>query len=69
MNNIENTTRNSFFPNSRDAANTKQTQRLKTPYLQRNDSKRKEMLDAMAHQDSKVSISNAVKDFSRIKKQ
>lgn len=66
MNSID-TGRASFFPNSKTAQQEK-TERVSAPPLLRNTDVRKKELDAMALTDAKVGISDAVKDFSRMKK-
>lgn len=70
MTNVTNTTSPSgFFPNSKKGVtNTKANQKLQQAVLNRNDPERKEQLDTLAKADSKVTIPDAIRDFSRIKK-
>ncbi len=63
-NNID--TRTSFFPNSRTRSRQKSAAMEKS--LMRNDSPRSDQLKKMASKNTKISIPDAVRDFSRIKK-
>lgn len=65
MNNID-TTRSGFFPN---AKTTKETNsKVADVVLRKNTPERANELKAFAKTDSKVDISDAIKDFSKIKR-
>lgn len=67
MSNVEPSKRN-FFPHSKvESPRPKKAQGLSKTYFERNSTDRKSELDKMASADSKVTIPEAVKDFSRIK--
>ncbi len=67
MSNVDSATRSSFFPNSRQSkVETKKTD-LQRAALQRNGLERMKELEA-SKTDAKVSIPDAIRDFSRIKK-
>ena len=66
MTNIE-STRSKFFPGTKTNVN-KGNQAAKIKALQRNDATRSNELKDMASRDANVSIPEAIKDFSRIKK-
>ena len=66
MNNIE-STRSKFFPQTKTEVNGGQNA-AKIKALQRNDAGRFNELKDMEKRDSSVSIPEAVKDFSRIRK-
>ncbi|MBT3584156.1 MAG: flagellar biosynthesis anti-sigma factor FlgM [Halobacteriovoraceae bacterium] len=69
MSNIEGATnRSNFFPGSREASSSSNTQKLKATALKRNDAARKTALQSLTSSDAKVNISDAIRDFSRIKK-
>ncbi len=69
MSNIDaNISNGSFFPNDRSTKNTRHAQKLKNTTLKRNELTRKKELDDNASRDAKVNISDAIRDFSRIKK-
>jgi len=61
-------TKAGFFPSTGNVATKKSNQANKAASLQRNDPVRKAELDNLAQADTKVSINDGVKDFSRIKK-
>lgn len=66
MNNIDpSINRSSFFPKSREA---QQKRQLESTALRRNSSEKMQALKDLTSNDAKVSISNRVKDFSRIKR-
>jgi len=65
VNNID-STRSKFFPNTRTDVTGTNAAKIKA--LQRNDSGRFNELKEMEKRDSSVSIPEAVKDFSRIRK-
>lgn len=66
MNNVDTSTSNrTLFPNSRQA---QQAKKLNKTVLARNNQARIKELDGLTKDDAKVSITNAVKDFARIKK-
>jgi negative regulator of flagellin synthesis FlgM len=65
MTNIE-STRSKFFPGAK--TNVKGNQAAKINALKRNDATRTTELNDMAQRDSNVSIPEAIKDFSRIRK-
>lgn len=65
MNNIE-STRSKFFPNTKTTVTGKNASKIKA--LQRNDTSRFNELKDMEKRDSSVTIPEAVKDFSRIRK-
>ena len=65
--NIEKT-RSSFFPNSKTAkSNAKASQAISTT-LTRNDAMKAKQIGEKTSLDANVSINDAIKDFSRIKK-
>lgn len=69
MSNIDtNIGSSSFFPKDRATTEAKRAQQLKRTALKRNELARKNELDGLASQDAKVNISDAIRDFSRIKK-
>ncbi len=68
MNNIKDSlSRNSFFPNSKNAEQINRRV-FKKGLLNRNDSERKNELEKYSQKDVKVKISDAIKDFARMKK-
>ncbi len=67
MSNVTNATSSSFFP-KKDVNNTAASKKLRQTVLNRNDSNRKEEIDTSSKKDAKVTIPEAIKDFSRIKK-
>lgn len=68
MSSIDSTSRSSFFPGARTDIKTKGPSNLNKMGFKRNDSERKEQIDDLTKEDVKVSIPDAVRDFSRIKK-
>lgn len=69
MNNIDTTQRAGFFPNSKSTAteNSRASQ-VNPSVMKRNDYGRTREINEMTQGDAKVNISDAIKDFSRIKK-
>lgn len=71
-NNIDPSQRSSFFPNSKTApeaaVNKGQTAALNPAVMKRNDYGRVKELNSLSSTDAKVQITDAIKDFSRIKK-
>ena len=65
MSDINISNRSNFFPNSSEA---KSPEKIKGTSLERNDPARKKHLDEISKNDAQVKISDAVRDFSRIKK-
>lgn len=66
MNNIDSTQRTGFFPNSK-TENTRSSS-VNPSVMKRNDYGRTKEINELTHGDAKVNISDAIKDFSRIKK-
>ena len=66
MSSIQNT-RSSFFPNTRTANERAQEVQKQAP-IKRNNAAEKAYLDTNTRNDARVSIPDAVKDFSQIKK-
>ena len=66
MTNI-NTTRSTFFPNSKAAKHDGASEIAKSAFVRNSDVRSKEISD-LTKNDAKVGISEAVKDFARIKK-
>jgi negative regulator of flagellin synthesis FlgM len=64
MNSID--TRPSFFPNSKTGK--AEAQKAKAASMRRNSYERAQELNDKTSKDAKVSISDSIKDFSRIKK-
>lgn len=67
MNNIDRT-RSSFFPNSKTANTNPKANEAISKTLTRNDSLRAKEIGSNTSNDASVSINDAIKDFSRIKK-
>lgn len=65
MNNID-TNRSGFFPNAKTAKET--NTKVADVVLRKNSPERANELKAFAKSDSKVDISDAIKDFSKIKR-
>lgn len=69
MNNIDSTQKSGFFPNSKTGGPEKgQASQVNPAIMKRNDYGRTKELNEMTSQDAKVNISEAIKDFARIKK-
>lgn len=62
-----NATRGNFFPNS-TTAQSRKANALRTKALKRNNIDRAQELRSKTSSDAKVSINDAIKDFSRIKR-
>ena len=67
MNNIDSATRGKFFPNSK-TTNKSISKQIGPMSLKRNNYERQQELENLTGQDAKVSIPQATRDFSRIKK-
>lgn len=67
MDNINSAGRKSFFPNSK-INDTRKSWATKNTSLNRNTQAKMNQLNNLTSNDAKVSISDAVRDFSRIKK-
>lgn len=69
MNNVRETTeRKSFFPKSKKQAQKKKSSQVNHIVLSRNHPLKRNELEKISKNDAKVHISEAIKDFSRIKK-
>jgi flagellar biosynthesis anti-sigma factor FlgM len=69
MSTVDSVNRSPFFPNSKDGKVENAKKNLQTQMLeQRNDNTKAKLLKKKTQDDAKVSISNPVKDFARIKK-
>ncbi|MBT7608941.1 MAG: flagellar biosynthesis anti-sigma factor FlgM [Bacteriovoracaceae bacterium] len=67
MNNIDTSSRSSFFPRSRAEGTSSQRAKALTKSLARNDAERIKALE-QTKDDARVSIPEGIKDFARIKK-
>lgn len=69
MNNVDSTQRTNFFPQSKGATSEgAKSSKVNPSVMKRNDYARAKELSEMGQRDAKVNISEAIKDFSRIKK-
>lgn len=69
MNNVDSTQRANFFPQSKTTgAEGNKASKLNPSIMKRNDYGRTQELNEMGQRDAKVNISEAIKDFSRVKK-
>lgn len=69
MNNVDSTQRASFFPHSKTSGpESGKSSKINPSIMKRNDYARAKELNEMGQRDAKVNISEAIKDFSRIKK-
>lgn len=69
MNNVDSTQRASFFPQSKTTGSeTNKASKLNPSVMKRNDYGRAKELNEMGQRDAKVNISEAIRDFSRVKK-
>lgn len=60
-------TQSTFFPNSKSNASSRGG-KINEASLKRNSLEREQMIDAKTQNDAKVNISDAIKDFAKIKK-
>lgn len=71
MSNVDSTQRSNFFPQSNKttgAESNNKASKLNPSIMKRNDYGRAKELSEMGQRDAKVNISEAIKDFSRVKK-